>query len=115
MLVIQPETIPMNISIKRLNERLQRERNLQRLEELEEEQKAQSCKAWIAKIDYRWHIGAGNGNQEETWRKTPGSRPQADGQEIREQIYLHVARAMGKGGQATGEEAQRQMDWDFGR
>lgn len=87
------------ISPSRLNQRLVRFRNLQRLEVTE-----QTSTAWIAKIGTRWHIGTGNGYQE-TRRQEAGIGAQA-GEALREQVYLHVARAMAKGRSAQGQEAQ---------
>lgn len=73
-----------------------------------------SCRAWVANIDLRWHIG-GNGNEEDSWREAQGIRPQGHGKEVREQVYLHVARSMGQGGSSQGNDCQGQMDWGFGR
>ncbi len=87
----------MKISIHRLNQRLVRARNLQKLETSESQ--------WQSAV---------HGNQEDSWRQAQGIRPQGR-QTIREQVYLHVVRAMGEGGQEPGQQAQGQMDWGFGR
>ena len=88
----------MKISIHRLNQRLIRARNLQKLETSES----------------RWQ-SAVHGNEEDSWRQAQGIRPQGHGKEVRDKIYLHVARSMGEGGQDQGNDSQGQMAWDFGR
>lgn len=87
----------MKPSIHRLNRHLLRARNLQKLESSES----------------RWQ-SAGNGNEEDSWRQAQGIRAQVR-QTLDKQVYLHVALAMGEGGQEQGNETQGQMDWGFGR